>query len=93
MYEVGWLIARVANGLLVILAGLLIFRDGANSLAPGLMMVIGLTLIILGVGSIMWGVHLTIVSGDIKNVMILYGNSLRVQGIASVVGMGEGQPA
>jgi hypothetical protein len=37
----------------------------------------------------MWGLHLSIVSGDVKNVMILFGGSLVLQGIASIVGLQE----
>ncbi len=84
----GWLAARVAAGMLVILAGVLTFRDGAQPIGPGKMLVAGLMLILLGAGSAMWGVHLSIISGDIKNVMILFGSSLILQGIASVAGLG-----
>lgn len=82
-----WLGARVATGALVILSGALIFRDGMQPIGPGKMLVAGLTLILLGVSSAMWGVHLSIVSGDVKNVMILFGGSLVVQGISSVIGL------
>jgi hypothetical protein len=51
------------------------------------MLVAGLLLILLGASSAMWGVHLSIISGDVKNVMILFGGSLVLQGIASVVGL------
>ena len=84
----GWLTARVGTGMLVILAGILTFRDGAQSIGPGKMLLTGLTIILLGAGSAMWGVHLSIVSGDVKNVMIFFGSSLVLQGIASVVGLG-----
>lgn len=83
----GWLSARVATGVLVILAGILTFRDGTQPTGPGKMLVTGLMLILLGAGSAMWGVHLSIISGDVKNVMILFGGSLTLQGIASVVGL------
>jgi hypothetical protein len=53
------------------------------------MLMAGLLLILLGVGSAMWGVHLSIISGDIKNVMILFGSSMVLQGIASVVGLAQ----
>ncbi len=86
---VGWLAARVATGMLVILAGILTFCDGAHPIGLGKMLTTGLMLVLLGAGSVMWGVHLSIVSGDIKNVMILFGSSLVLQGIASVVGLGE----
>ena len=82
-----WLAARVATGTLVILTGILTFRDGAQPIGPGKMLVAGLILILLGASSAMWGVHLSIISGDVKNVMILFGGSLVLQGIASVVGL------
>ena len=85
----GWLAARVATGMLVILAGILTFRDGTQGVGPGKMLIIGLLLVLLGTGSAMWGVHLSIISGDIKNVMILFGGSLVLQGIASIAGLRE----
>ena len=85
----GWLAARVTTGMLVILAGILTFRDSTQGIAPGKMLIIGLLLVLLGTGSAMWGLHLSIISGDIKNVMILFGGSLVLQGIASVTGLRE----
>jgi hypothetical protein len=85
----GWLAVRVATGMLVILAGILTFRDNTQGIAPGKMLIIGLLLVLLGTGSAMWGLHLSIISGDIKNVMILFGGSLVLQGIASVTGLRE----
>lgn len=85
----GWLAARVGTGMLVILAGVLTFRDGTQSIGPGKMLLTGLMIILLGAGSAMWGVHLSIVSGDVKNVMILFGSSLVLQGIASVIGSAQ----
>lgn len=85
----GWLAVRVATGVLVILTGILTFRDGVQPVSPGKMLMAGLSLILLGTGSVMWGLHLSIVSGDIKNVMILFGGSLVLQGIASIVGLQE----
>lgn len=83
----GWLAARITTGILVILAGILTLRDGVQSSAPGKMLVAGLMLVLLGTGSAMWGLHLSIISGDVKNVMILFGGSLALQGVASVVGL------
>ena len=84
-----WLTVRVGTGALVILAGALTFLDGTQTIGPSKMLVVGLGLIMLGVSSAMWGVHLTLVSGDVKNVMILFGGSLVIQGIASIVGLQE----
>lgn len=85
----GWLGTRVITGTLVILTGILTFRDGAQPIGPGKMLTAGLGMILLGAGSIMWGVHLSIISGDVKNVMILFGGSLVMQGIASVIGLAQ----
>ena len=85
----GWLAVRVVTGTLVILVGILTFRDGAQPIGPRAMLMAGLLLILLGAGSAMWGVHLSIISGDVKNVMILFGGSLVLQGIASVVGLAQ----
>jgi len=84
-----WLMVRVAAGVMVILAGILTFRDGVQPVIPGKMLITGLVLIMLGTSSTMWGVHLSIVSGDIKNVMILFGGSLVLQGIASIIGLAQ----
>jgi hypothetical protein len=86
---IGWLAVRVATGVLVILTGILTFRDGTQPIGPGKMLLSGLSLVLLGTGSAMWGLHLSIVSGDVKNVMILFGGSLVLQGIASIVGLRE----
>ena len=87
--ELGWLVVRVATGIIVILAGILTFRDGVRSLNPGVILMTGLMLVLLGTGSAMWGLHLSLISGDVKNVIILFGGSLLLQGITSVVGLRE----
>ena len=60
---IGWLAVRVMTGVLVILTGILTFRDGAQPIGPGKMLMAGLSLVLLGTGSVMWGLHLSIVSG------------------------------
>jgi len=87
----GWLVVRVTSGVLVILIGVLTFRDGMQPVHPGKMLASGLALVLLGMGSVMWGLHLTLISGDVKNVMILFGGSLVLQGVAAVVGLSDSQ--
>ena len=83
----GWLTVRVMTGVLVIISGILTFRDGTQGIGQGKMLTTGLMLVLVGVGSVMWGVHLSIVSGEVKNAIILFGGSLTLQGIASIVGL------
>jgi hypothetical protein len=85
----GWLAVRVAAGALVVLIGALTLRDGVQPLRPGKMLAAGLSLVLIGAGSAMWGIHLSILSGDVKNVMILFGGSLVMQGVASALGIQE----
>ena len=85
----GWLVVRVGTSTLVILIGLLTFQDGAQGISPGKMLMASLLLVLLGTASAMWGLHLSIISGDVKNVMILFGGSLLMQGITSIVGLQE----
>jgi hypothetical protein len=85
----GWLAVRITTGILVLLVGMLTFRDGVQGVGPGKMLIAGLLLVLLGTSSAMWGLHLSIISGDVKNAMILFGGSLVLQGIASIVGLQE----
>ena len=87
--ELGWLATRIATGILVILTGIVTFRDGMQPVGPGKLLVAGLVSVLLGAASAMWGLHLSIVSGDVKNLMILFGGSLVLQGIATIVGLQE----
>jgi hypothetical protein len=87
----GWLAARIVAGIAVILAGILTFRDGVRPIGPSKMLVAGLLLVLLGTSSAMWGLHLSIISGDVKNVMILFGGSLALQGVTSIVGLQESE--
>ncbi len=80
---------RLGTATLVILIGLLTFRDGVRPLHPAAMLVGGMLLVLLGTGSAVWGVHLSLVSGDLKKAVILYGGSLVVQGIVSIGGLAE----
>lgn len=85
----GWLASRVTTGVLVILVGMLTFRDGTRGVGLGKMLAAGLLLVTLGTGSTMWGLHLTIISGEVKNAIFLFGSSLVLQGIASILGLQE----
>ena len=80
---------RVLTGSLVILIGLLTILDGLRPLKPGKMLVAGLLLFLLGATCTLWGLHLTLLSGDLKKAFILYGGSLAIQGFATIWGACE----
>jgi hypothetical protein len=45
-----------------------------------------LFLVALGAATVVWTFHLALVSSDIEFFMIVYGGSLAVQGVASLLG-------
>lgn len=51
------------------------------------MLLSGLFLVIVGVSALAWGIHWSIVSGDMKNAILLFGGSLFTQGLTSILGM------
>ena len=80
---------RLLTGSLVILIGLLTILDGLRPLRPEKLLVAGLLLFLLGATCTLWGLHLTLLSGDLKKAFILYGGSLAIQGIATIWGAYE----
>jgi hypothetical protein len=47
----------------------------------------GLILVIIGVSAFAFGIHWSIVSGNVKNTVLLFGGSLFIQGLTSILGM------
>jgi hypothetical protein len=85
--SLSWTIIRVLSGIFVIFIGLLTFLDCIQPVSPRKVLFSGLLLVVLGSASVVWGVHLSVISGDVKNAMLAYGGSLLVQGITSVWGL------
>jgi hypothetical protein len=83
----GWIAFKTGAGLLAIYFGILTFKDSAQSISQSHMLLSGLFLVIVGVSAFAWGIHWSIISGDMKNTILLYGGSLFVQGLASILGM------
>jgi hypothetical protein len=83
----GWVTLKTAAGILAICFGILTFKDGVQPVRPSRMLPGGLLLIIAGISVVAWGIHWSIVSGDVKNTVLLFGGSLFVQGLASIFGM------
>lgn len=57
---------HVATGVLVIQTGILTLQDGTQGIGPGKILGTGSLLVLLGTDSAMWGLHLSIVSEDLK---------------------------
>jgi hypothetical protein len=86
----GWIAFKTGAGILAIYFGILIFKDGIQPIGQSRMMLSGLFLVIVGVSAFAWGVHWSIVSGDVKNTVLIFGGSLFIQGLTSILGMEAG---
>lgn len=82
--SLSWITLKTCAGILAISFGVLIFKDSVQPISPGRMLPCSLFLVIVGVSIVAWGIHWSILSGDVKNTVLLFGGSLFVQGLASI---------
>ena len=89
--SLGWISFKSGAGALAIFFGLLTFKDSMQPIYWNRLLLSGLSLIVIGVSAMAWGIHWSIVSGDIKNTILLFGGSLFIQGLTSVLGIEPGE--
>jgi hypothetical protein len=80
-----WIAMKSTAGFLGVLFGILTFTDNIQPIHPGRMLLVNLALTIAGVTGFAWGVHWSIISGDMKNTVLLFGGSLFIQGLTSML--------
>ncbi len=51
------------------------------------MLLNALLIVIISISALMWGIHWSISSGDIKLTLLIFSGSLFVQGLTSILGM------
>ena len=83
----GWIAFKTGAGILALYFGLLTFKDSIQPIRQSRMLLSGLFLVIVGISALAWGIHWSIVSGDMKNTVLVFGGSLFIQGLTSVLGM------
>ena len=86
----GWIAFKTSAGILAIYFGILTFKDNMQPIHHCRMLLSGLFLVIMGVSALAWGIHWSIISGDMKNTILLFGGSLFIQGLTSILGMESG---
>lgn len=87
--QVWWLVAKIAAAICVILVGVLTWVGSASNTRPGLMPLCSLFLVALGAATVVWTFHIALVRSDLEFHMIVYGCSLAVQGMASLLDFAE----
>ena len=81
-----WLLTKVIAALFVIAIGMLTFLGSIRSISTGVLPLGSLILVALGAATIVWTLHLALISGDMEYYMVVYGGSLMTQGMASLFG-------
>ncbi len=86
----GWVAFKTGAGILAVYFGILTFKDNIQPISQSRLLLSGLFLVILGVSAFAFGIHWSIVSGNVKNTVLLFGSSIFVQGLTSILGMEAG---
>ncbi|MBK9923920.1 MAG: hypothetical protein IPP66_01385 [Anaerolineales bacterium] len=87
--EVWWSLIKMAAFLLVIILGVITWIASMNSSNIATLFLGSILVIVIGAVMIAWTFHIAIVNGDMEYHMAVYGASLMVQGMASLLGFGE----
>ena len=84
-----WLMTKIFAALGIIVIGIITWLGSVSAIKPNLMALSSVSLVALGAGTVVWTIHLAIVTGDMEYYMIVYGISLIIQGLASLFGFAE----
>jgi len=84
-----WTILKTLAAFSVIVIGALTWLASMRTVRPGLISLGSLCLVGLGAATIVWTLHLALVTGDAEYYMLAYGGSLIVQGGSSLFGVLE----
>lgn len=79
-----WTLTKTLAALSVIVIGVLTWLASMRTVRPGLMSLSSLFLVALGAATMVWTLHLALVTSDPEYYMLFYGGSLTVQGTASL---------
>ena len=83
----GWIAFKTGAGILAIYFGVLTLKDSIQPMRQSRILLNGLVLVIASISAVAWGIHWSIISGDVKNTILLFGGSLFIQGLTSILGL------
>jgi len=78
-----WTLLKTLSALSVIVISVLTWLASMRTVRPGFISLGSLLLVALGAATIVWTLHLALVTGDAEYYMLVYGGSLIVQGASS----------
>jgi hypothetical protein len=80
-----WTLLKTLSAFSVIVIGVLTWLASMRTVRPGLMSLGSLLLVALGTATLVWTLHLALVTSDAEYYMLVYGGSLIVQGTSSLL--------
>jgi len=86
-----WSLIKLSTASLIIVVGVSTWLGAVGLIQPGPILLGSLFLIALGPATIVWAIHVALTTGDVEYHMAVYGTSLMVQGMASLLGI-AGEP-
>ena len=78
-----WTLLKTLSAFSVIVISVLTWLASMRTVGPGLISLGGLLLVALGAATVVWTLHLALVTGDAEYYVLVYGGSLIVQGASS----------
>jgi hypothetical protein len=84
-----WSMLKLSAAGTIIIVGLCVWLSEMGVLSPSLVLLGGVFLIALAPATIVWAIHVALTTGVIELHMVVYGVSLMVQGLASLMGVAE----
>lgn len=88
-----WSLLKLSAAGMIIIVGVCVWLSEMGVLSSGPVLLGGVFLIALGPATIVWAVHVALTTGTIEFHMAVYGVSLMVQGLASLMGAAEARRA
>jgi hypothetical protein len=86
-----WTLTKISAALTVIAVGVLTWLANVRRMSASLMTLGNIFLIALGAATVVWTYHVATFAGRMEFHMIIFGGSLMMQGMASLLALG-GQP-
>lgn len=87
----GWVLMKTSAGTVAAFFGILTFKDSIHPVDQSKMLMGGLFLVIVGVSALAYGIHWSILSGDLKNAVLFVGGCLFLHGVTAVAGIANGE--
>lgn len=84
-----WSLLKLSTATVIIVIGVIVWLEVTGAIRPTLVLLGSIFLIALGPATIVWAVHVALTTGNVEVHMAVYGGSLMVQGLTSLLGFAE----